>query len=127
MSIFKNQNALGNQLSSKREIDNLHNDLDSSKRECIRLQCQLKTGKADRDIRITEMSSTIRVLSARSDIHTQLVQAKQEVESEKLLCNHLFHKECIKKWLNFKTTCPICRKKAVYYNNVKFKLYYHYY
>ena len=70
-------------------MDILNNELDLSKRECARLQCQLRTGKSDRDIRITEMTSTIRVLSARSDIHAQLVQAKQEAESEKLLGNHL--------------------------------------
>lgn len=24
-------------------------------------------------------------------------------------CKHSFHKECIKKWLSVKDTCPICR------------------
>lgn len=29
----------------------------------------------------------------------------------KLHCNHIFHRECIKKWLcHQKTTCPICRQ-----------------
>ncbi|KAG6685508.1 hypothetical protein I3842_12G116100 [Carya illinoinensis] len=24
-------------------------------------------------------------------------------------CNHIFHSHCIRQWLNFKWTCPICR------------------
>ena len=24
-------------------------------------------------------------------------------------CNHIFHSECIRLWLNFQLTCPICR------------------
>lgn len=29
----------------------------------------------------------------------------------KLPCNHEFHAVCVKKWLHFKLTCPICRKR----------------
>ena len=58
-------------------------------RECIRLQTYNRVHKSDREIRLTEMAGTIRVLSARSDIHSQLVGARQELESERLCSNHL--------------------------------------
>ncbi|KAJ1395013.1 Zinc finger, RING-type [Sesbania bispinosa] len=35
------------------------------------------------------------------------------VEVGKLDCEHIFHIECIKQWLNQKNECPICRKKAL--------------
>ena len=28
----------------------------------------------------------------------------------KTFCNHIFHNECIYKWLRKKDTCPICRE-----------------
>ena len=28
-------------------------------------------------------------------------------------CNHIFHKECIDKWIKINRTCPICRKDVV--------------
>ena len=27
----------------------------------------------------------------------------------KLKCNHSYHKECLKKWLKYNNSCPICR------------------
>ena len=27
----------------------------------------------------------------------------------KLTCGHLFHKDCLEKWMNYDTICPICR------------------
>ncbi|CAG9319659.1 unnamed protein product [Blepharisma stoltei] len=29
--------------------------------------------------------------------------------SEIASCNHKFHQECLKKWFNFRTNCPLCR------------------
>ena len=30
-------------------------------------------------------------------------------EKYELACHHLYHKECIQKWLSNHTTCPLCR------------------
>jgi hypothetical protein len=30
-------------------------------------------------------------------------------EFYKTICNHIFHKTCVKKWFQLKHTCPICR------------------
>lgn len=35
-------------------------------------------------------------------------------------CNHKFHKECIMKWCNVKTTCPMCRECLVNIYEVKY-------
>ena len=35
----------------------------------------------------------------------------EEVKSFPLKCGHVFHQECLKKWLNEKKTCPNCRIK----------------
>jgi chromosome segregation ATPase len=83
------QALLGKQLSSKKETESLRAEIDEVRRECNRLQAYNRIHKSDRDIRLSEMTGTIRVLSARSDIHSQLVAARQEVESEKLSCSHL--------------------------------------
>nr|CAD2184435.1 unnamed protein product [Meloidogyne enterolobii] len=33
-------------------------------------------------------------------------------------CDHVFHKECITKWISLEESCPICRKKATL-NDIK--------
>ena len=34
------------------------------------------------------------------------------IESQAIIsCQHLFHDNCIKMWLNKKLSCPLCRKK----------------
>lgn len=29
-------------------------------------------------------------------------------------CDHVFHYKCLKKWLEYKPSCPICRKTCVF-------------
>lgn len=32
-----------------------------------------------------------------------------KLDSIKLECGHIHHKKCIKRWLNYNNTCPLCR------------------
>lgn len=33
----------------------------------------------------------------------------QNNEIRRSICDHIFHKNCIENWLQYNTTCPICR------------------
>lgn len=37
----------------------------------------------------------------------------EEKENSRLECNHVFHQECILKWLETGTTCPLCRSHVI--------------
>jgi hypothetical protein len=34
------------------------------------------------------------------------------LDKKALSCNHIYHKKCIDKWLERKSTCPVCRKEV---------------
>eukprot|EP01083_Nonionella_stella_P126835 384152_1 len=38
----------------------------------------------------------------------------------KLMCNHIFHKQCIYSWLKKNATCPLCREDVEKFANVPF-------
>ena len=38
---------------------------------------------------------------------------KNSNELIQLLCGHIFHKDCVYKWISEKNTCPNCRKSII--------------
>lgn len=83
------QELLGRKLSSKAEALSLREQADLSQREISRLNALIRTHGGDKEMRLAEMAVTIRSLSSRSDIHTQLASARQELEAEKITAHHL--------------------------------------
>eukprot|EP01038_Epipyxis_sp_PR26KG_P009211 gene9211-12422_t len=83
------QESLGQKLTMKRELESVQEELDQAQREIIRLKTIHRNHKADKELKMSELQATIRTLSAKSDIHSQLAKARQDVESEKLTSFHL--------------------------------------
>jgi chromosome segregation ATPase len=83
------QEILSKRLQTNKEIDSLREQLDSARREVIKVNATARTHKGDKEIKMNEMAVTIKTLSARGDMHTQLVAARQELEAEKMTCHHL--------------------------------------
>ena len=42
-----------------------------------------------------------------------LEEFKESKNIRKLKCKHIFHKNCIKEWLEKENTCPNCRKNII--------------
>eukprot|EP00483_Globobulimina_turgida_P005488 UN05498 len=38
----------------------------------------------------------------------------------KLMCNHVYHKQCIYSWLKKNATCPLCRENVEKFSDVPF-------
>ena len=47
---------------------------------------------------------------------------KKEEDTKKTNCNHLFHTECISRWLKIKSSCPLCRKFLINSYNINLSL-----
>jgi chromosome segregation ATPase len=83
------QDVLGKKLSSRKEVEALKEELFNANRELARLQAFSRSHREDREVKIAGLQTTIRTLSARSDMHAELTAARQELESEKLAGHHL--------------------------------------
>lgn len=45
-----------------------------------------------------------------------LNQFKEEEEVKILACNHIYHVDCIDKWLGLNRRCPLCHKDGTGHN-----------
>jgi hypothetical protein len=68
----------------------------------------------------------LKFLTKHNDKNTQCSICLSDVEiNEKIyamVCGHIFHRKCVKTWINIHNTCPICRIKIIPIKN--FKLYF---
>jgi hypothetical protein len=83
------QELLGRRLAARREHESLREQLYESHREVKRLQAHARAHKGDGEVKIAELNATIRMLSARTDMHAQVAAARQDLEAEKLSNHHL--------------------------------------
>lgn len=83
------QELIGKKLVYQREISALREQLDCAERETNRLNQQLRNQRTDKDIKLTEMSSTIRILSQRGELQSVVVGVRQELEAERIANHHL--------------------------------------
>jgi len=67
----------------------LKEHIETAERDILRLNQQLRSQKAEKEIKISEMAGTIRLLSGRSDLHSLLASVRQDLEAEELTSNHL--------------------------------------
>jgi len=70
-------------------VNVLKDAIEVANRDILRLNAQIRTHRGDKEIRMQEMASLIKSLSARGDIHTQLTAVMQDLQSEKLTVHHL--------------------------------------
>ena len=69
--------------------------------------------KRDEILEIILGNEILDVEEVGSDILCTICLSNLEVGDmyTKLCCDHMYHRECIKTWLQMKVTCPICRRK----------------
>ena len=72
-------------MQHKQAISSAEEKLELAKREISKLQAYNRNHKGDKEIKIAEMTATIKSLTARSDLHSELAIAHQDLESERLV------------------------------------------
>ena len=76
-------------LTHQQELD-LFRDTDASyQKENFKLQSYIKAHRGDREVKLAEMAGTIRMLSGRSELHREVVAARQDLEEQQLVVHHL--------------------------------------
>lgn len=83
------QEALRSQIGHRHELDGLREQLEFSQREAVRQASAARAHKGNRELQIAEMSKTVRVLSTKSDTHSLLAGARQELEAARLEAQQL--------------------------------------
>lgn len=83
------QMLLQHQLNSKYEVEKLKDQLATAQRENIQLVSTVRNQKNDKEIRINELTNTVRQLSSKGDTYALLVAARQELETERVTIHHL--------------------------------------
>ena len=81
---------------------------------CLYMQYKYRTRPPDTVNPIDNLQSLIITNNIPEDVCTIcLEEFNFDEELIKLKCNHIFHKECLKPWLDNKKKCPICRENIV--------------
>ena len=80
---------MGQQLRHRQEVETLRNEADELRQECVQLKSKLRFQQKAKETKISEMAATIRSLSLRGALHTQLAECRQELEAERLVTSHL--------------------------------------
>jgi hypothetical protein len=83
------QELLGTELKNQKSVRDLRVQLEAQYTENTQLRNLNARHKGDGETKIAELSSTIRALSQRSDMHELLAEARQELELERLASHHL--------------------------------------
>jgi hypothetical protein len=70
------------------------------------------TNKLHNDPKIKIYVEKIKLNKENKEMECSICFEKINKKSISLKCNHIFHKECISKWLQENNSCPLCREKV---------------
>ena len=73
------QDLLGRKLTAKREVEFLKNRLAQTERDLVKERAAARTHKEDKDIQLSEMASTIRILGGRGEFARATGRAQKDV------------------------------------------------
>ena len=62
---------------------------------------------------VKDKSRKIKEEEAHLDCCICLANFDKEAQVTELNCKHIFHTECLEKWMETKTICPFCREEVV--------------